>query len=187
MKDNLSITFEIAETDQHFEQILALQRKNHFSEISEEEQFNNGFVFASHDLQQLKIMALHVPQIIAVCEEKVIGYNLAMTGFMENVLPSLIPMFEEFKKWDYEGKPLMDYQFIVGGQVCVDEDFRGRGLIGELYRKTRDTVGKDYELCITEISVRNVNSLKAHERIGFEVLGVYNDGVETWNLVIWKF
>lgn len=187
MKDNLSIAFETAETDQHFEQILALQRKNHFSAISEEEQLNNGFVFASHDLQQLKLMSLQVPQIIAVCEGKVIGYNLAMTGSMENILPSLIPMFNEFKRWDYEGKPLMDYNFIVGGQVCIDHDFRGRGLIGELYRKTRDTVGKDYELCVTEISIRNVNSLKAHQRIGFEVLGTYDDGVEVWNLVVWKY
>lgn len=186
-KHEYPITFEIAATDLHFEQILALQRKNHYSAISEEEQLNNGFVFAAHDLRQLKIMAAHLPQVIAVYEGKVIGYNLAMTSSMGEVLPSLVPMFEEFKKWDYQAKPLMDYQFIVGGQVCVEEDFRGRGLIAELYGKTRDLVGESYELCVTEISVRNVNSLKAHQRIGFEVLGNYDDGTEIWNLVVWKF
>jgi len=75
---------------------------------------------------------------------------------------------------------------IKTGQVCVDKDFRGRGLIGELYRKTRDLVGESYQFCVTEISTRNIKSMKAHQKMGFEILGVYNDGLEDWNLVVWK-
>lgn len=190
MKDNLhspNITFEVATTADHFEQILALQRKNHYSSISKEQQLDSGFVFAQHTKELLQLMATHLPQIIAVHEGKVIGYNLAMTSSMEKELPSLIPMFEEFKKWTYKGKPLIDYPFIVGGQVCVDEDFRGMGLIRNLYQATADKAGNGYQLCVTEISVRNVKSLKSHQKLGFEILGTYNDGVEIWNLVVWKF
>ena len=186
-KNIMDITFEVASTTAHFEQILELQKQNHFSSISEENQLNEGFVFAAHSLPLLQLMAANAPQVIALFGEKVVGYNLAMTSTMENVLPSLIPMFQEFKKWNYDSLPLMDYHFIVGGQVCVDKDFRGRGLIGSLYRQTKNLVGKNYQLCVTEISTRNVKSLKAHQKIGFEVLGVYNDGVEDWNLVVWKY
>lgn len=184
---NLPITFEVATTDVHFEQILALQKENHYSSVSAAQQEQDGFVFASHDIQLLKLMAESVPQVIALVDGQVVGYNLAMTSAMKEVLPSLKPMFNEFKKWSYEGKALMDYQFIVGGQVCVHKTYRGRGMIKSLYQKTRDLTGAGYQLCVTEISTRNVNSLKAHQRIGFEVIGTYNDGLEDWSLVVWKF
>lgn len=186
-QDNLPVTFAVATTDQHFEQILLLQKQNHYSCISEDQQEQEGFVFAAHSMELLKVMAASVPQVIALYQGKVIGYNLAMTNSMERVLPSLGPMFQEFKNWNYEGKPLMDYQFIIGGQVCVDKNFRGMGLIRSLYHKTKEMAGDNYQCCVTEISTRNLNSLKAHQRMGFEILGTYNDGVENWNLVIWKF
>ena len=185
--DNLPITFEVASTDDHFEQILQLQKQNHYTSVSAEQQENEGFVFAEHTLPLLKQMAANAPQIIALSGGRLAGYNLAMTSSMGSVLPSLVPMFREFEKWNYRGKPLMDYQFIVGGQVCVHKDFRGRGMIRSLYEQMRDKVGDGYQLCVTEISTRNVMSLKAHQRFGFEVLGVYNDGLEDWNLVVWKF
>lgn len=183
----LPLIFTIATTDAHFEQILNLQQQNHYSSISEEQQQSDGFVFAAHTLPLLKKMAASVPQVIALSDERVVGYNLAMTSSMKDELPSLIPMFEEFDKWTFKGKPLMDYPFIVGGQVCVDKGFRGRGMIRELYTKTRDTVDGVYQLCVTEISSRNLTSLKAHERMGFEVIGSYDDGIETWNLVVWEW
>lgn len=185
--DTSDIIFAIAQNKDHFEQILVLQRRNHLSSLNAEQQQSDGFVFAEHNLELLEKMAAHVPQVIALAGGRVIAYNLAMTPTMESVLPSLEPMFAEFRNWSYRGKPLMDYQFVVGGQVCVDEAFRGRGLIRELYGKTRDLVGPGYELCVTEISTRNVKSLKAHQNMGFEVLGVYNDGTENWNLVVWDF
>lgn len=187
MQDKSLITFEIAITDKHFEQILALQKQNHYAEISETQQNQNGFVFASHTLPVLKKMAAQMPQVIALCGGEVIGYNLAMSSTMADILPSLLPMFEEFNKWDYEGKALSAYRFVVGGQVCVDENFRGMGLIRSLYQKTKEVIAEDFQLCITEISVRNINSLKAHQRIGFEVVGNYDDGAENWNLMVWKF
>ena len=185
--DHLPITFEVAATDHHFEQILQLQQQNHFASISTAQQENEGFVFAAHTLPILKVMAANAPQIIALSGDQIAGYNLAMTSSMGNVLPSLVPMFREFEKWSYQGKPLMDYKLIVGGQVCVHKDFRGMGMIRSLYEQTRDQLGDGYQLCITEISNRNVISLKAHQRLGFEVLGVYNDGLEDWNLVVWEF
>ena len=36
-------------------------------------------------------------------------------------------MFTEFERCEYKGKPLSKYRFVVGGQVCVDKEFRGHG------------------------------------------------------------
>ena len=185
-KDILSaITFQAATTTEHFEQILALQNQNLYKALTAEEQDQQGFVFAEHTVELLQQMASQIPQIIALYQNKVIGYNLAMTAAMEKQLPSLEPMFREFHKSRYQGKVLTGYNFFVGGQVCVDKDFRGLGLLSKLYNATANLVGNDYEFCITEIAVRNVNSLKVHKKMGFEITGTHCDEFGDWYVVIW--
>lgn len=180
-----SLTFNNASKDQHFEQIIQLQKENLYSCISEEQQAQQGFVFAEHTVELLKTMAAELPQVIALHDNHVIGYNLAMTSGMKTQLPSLIPMFNEFEKCTYKGRPLINYNFIVGGQVCVSKKFRGHGLLAKLYHETRNELPSGYQLCVTEVSVRNPKSLKAHEKMGFEVIGTYHDGKELWNIIAW--
>lgn len=180
------IELKSATTDQHFIEILALQKENLYSSISLEQQLQQGFVFAEHNLELLKKMAGHLPQVIATCNNQVIGYNLAMPVAMRNDLTSLIPMFNEFDRCSYQGELLTSYNYMVGGQVCVHKDFRGQGLLSRLYHETRNKLAGGYQLCVTEISVRNVNSLKIHQKMGFEVIGTYRDEKELWNVVAWK-
>jgi GNAT superfamily N-acetyltransferase len=181
----MEIIFDIASTDQQFEQILKLQRQNLFRNISEEQQGQQGFVFAEHTMSLLKMMAAHLPQVIAISNGKVIGYNLAMPVSMKNEIPSLVPMFDEFERSKYRGKPLSAYSFIVGGQVCVDKDFRGQDLLRKLYHETRNRLPSGYQLCVTEVSARNNAGLKAHQKMGFEIISTYHDGKELWNVVVW--
>jgi GNAT superfamily N-acetyltransferase len=181
----MDIVFEVASTDQHFEQILQLQRQNLLSAVSEEQQARQGFVFAEHTMPLLKRMAAELPQVIAVSDGRVIGYNLAMPVSMKNDMPSLVPMFAEFERCEYRGSPLPAYNFMVGGQVCVDRDFRGQGLLRRLYHETRDRLPAGYQLCVTEVSARNSRALKAHQEMGFEVVSTYHDGKELWKVVVW--
>jgi len=109
----MEIVFEAASTEQHFERILQLQKQNLLGAISEEQQAQQGFVFAEHSMSLLKMMAAHFPQVIAVSNGKVIGYNLAMPVSMKNEMPSLVPMFTEFERSKYKGRPLATYNFMV--------------------------------------------------------------------------
>jgi predicted GNAT superfamily acetyltransferase len=181
----MAIVFEVASTEQHFEEILDLQKQNLLSAISAEQQAQQGFVFAEHTIPLLKMMAAHLPQVIAVRHGRVVGYNLAMPVSMKHELPSLMPMFTQFERSQYHGRPLTTYHFIVGGQVCVDKDFRGRGLLRRLYHETRNRLPPGYQLCVTEVAARNSVSLTAHQKMGFEVVSTYHDGQELWNVVVW--
>lgn len=183
----MEIIFDIASSNEHFEQILQLQKKNLLSAISEQQQAQQGFVFAEHTSPLLKRMASHLPQVIALSNGKVIGYNLAMPVSMKNEIPSLVPMFHHFEQCEFKGKRLYDYRFIVGGQVCVDQAFRGHGLLSRLYNETRKRVLPHYDLCATEVSARNSRGLEAHQKMGFEVVSTYHDGVELWKVVVWDF
>jgi GNAT superfamily N-acetyltransferase len=180
-----AITFQAATITDHFEQIITLQNQNLYKSLTAEQQDQQGFVFAEHTVELLRQMSTQIPQVIALYQDKVIGYNLAMTAAMEKELPSLEPMFKEFHKSRYRGKVLTAYKFFVGGQVCVDKDFRGLGVLSKLYNATADLVGNAYELCVTEIAVRNANSLKIHQKMGFEIAGTHRDGFGDWYVVVW--
>jgi GNAT superfamily N-acetyltransferase len=185
-KDTLmAIVFDAASTEQHFEQILQLQKHNLLSALSAEQQAQQGFVFAEHTMPLLQMMATHFPQVIALSDGKVIGYNLAMPVSMQHALPSLVPMFTELARTQYKGRPLATYPFMVGGQVCVEQAFRGQGLLRRLYHETKNRLPAGYQLCVTEVAARNRISLHAHQKMGFEVVRTYHDGTELWNVVVW--
>lgn len=180
----MKITFEPASLDEHFEQMITLQRQNLYTLIGAEQQAEQGFVFTEHTTDLLKKFAAQLTQIIALSDNRVVGYNLAMPTSLKNEVPVLAPMIDEFEKIMYKGIRLSDHKYIVGGQVCVAHDFRGMGLLTRMYNETKNHVSDDYDLCITEISVRNQISLRAHQKAGFKVIHTY-EGAEVWDVVVW--
>lgn len=181
----MDILYRAAATDADFEQILALQRKNLYTIISKEVQDKEGFVFAEHNIEILKTMSAHLPQTIALVNDQVVGYTLAMTSSMTHHLPSLTPMFEQFCNCLYKNQPLLSYPFVVGGQVCVAEGYRGIGMVTSLYQALASQVKGKYQLVVTEIARRNPRSLKAHQKMGFEVIRTYPAQNEIWDVVAW--
>jgi GNAT superfamily N-acetyltransferase len=181
----LMVTITIASTDRHFEEILELQRRYHTHALSAEVQANEGFVFAEHTVPLLRRMAAESPQAIALSEGHVVGYCLSLPSALKEEVPSLLPMFEQFSRCVYRGRPLLSYRLIVGGQVCVDSGYRGQGLLARLYDQLRMSVGRDRDLCVTEIATRNRVSVRAHEKMGFEIISKYSDPSEEWVIVAW--
>jgi len=175
----------VASTDQHLEEILALQRRYHLRAVSAEVQTAEGFVFVEHTLPLLRRMAAQSPQAIALSEGRVVGYCLSLPLSLQAEVPSLGPMFEQFGRCIYRGKPLSAYRLVVGGQVCVDREHRGQGLLARLYEQLRVSVGQERDLCVTEIATRNGVSVRAHERMGFEIVSSYSDPREEWVIVAW--
>ena len=142
-------------------------------------------MFVEHTLPLLRRMAAQSPQAIALADGKVVGYCLSLPVSLKAEVPSLRPMFEQFEYCLYRGKPLASYRYLVGGQVCVDREHRGKRLLSQLYRHIRDTVGPAYDVCVTEIATRNAVSVRAHERTGFEAISTYRDRLEEWVIVAW--
>lgn len=179
------VTVTIASTDRHFEEILGLQRRYHARVVPAEVKASEGFVFAEHTVPLLRRMAAESPQAIALDEGRVVGYCLSLPESLKEELPSLLPMFEQFRRCVYRGKPLLSYRLIVGGQVCVDSAYRGQGLLARLYDQLRIALSQDRDLCVTEIATRNRVSVRAHEKMGFEIISTYSDPSEEWVIVAW--
>jgi ribosomal protein S18 acetylase RimI-like enzyme len=183
----MDLKIKLTETEAELQGILDLQRVNLLSEISEVEKSEQGFVTVKHSLEQLKWMHTLESHVIAKDGQKVIGYILAMTKESRDLVPVLVPMFEQFDCLIFREKLLSVYDYMVIGQICVDKGYRGQGIFDNMYDLYRNSFSSRYDLAITEIAVSNRRSLKAHQRVGFQVIHEFSDSTQDWAIVVWDW
>lgn len=181
------IEYSRTKTKQDLWGILALQKENLVQNISHEEKETQGFVMVQHPYEIMESLHSIEPHIIAKDGHLIAAYCLAMTKQSRKDIPMLIPMFEQFDILDYKGKKVSEYNYMSVGQVCVGKDYRGQGIFQQLYETYRDSFRENYEFAITEVSTQNFRSLKAHQKIGFEVIKTFKDEFEEWAIVIWDW
>ena len=77
--------------------------------------------------------------------------------------------------------------YFVMGQVCVAKDFRGQQVFSDLYQKMKTEMSSHFDCIVTEIATRNTRSIRAHEKVGFETIHIYEDETEEWAIVAWDW
>ncbi|MFT4569098.1 MAG: hypothetical protein ACI9FN_004068 [Saprospiraceae bacterium] len=180
--------YTTADKEKHLYQILELQRLNLAIDRSEEDIQREGFVTCEHSIDLLSEMNKPHPHIIALEEEKVIGYALVMLQEMRDSLNVLRPMFDNIDKLYPKSNDTSEDSYFVMGQICIDSDHRGQGVFYSLYNHMKLGMSPYYDLCITEISSLNKRSLKAHANQGFKTVHKYtsSDG-HPWEIVAWDW
>jgi ribosomal protein S18 acetylase RimI-like enzyme len=184
----MMIHYTKANTDAELHGILALQRQNLPSALTEDEIRSQGFVTVVHSFGDVKKLNQIEPHVIAKDGEQIIAYLLAMTAQSQLDIPVLQPMFKIFARVPFAGKTVADFHYLVVGQVCVHKAYRGRGILDNCYNYYRETFQKKYDFAVTEIDASNLRSLHAHARIGFRDVYRYSvlNGVE-WVIVLWDW
>ena len=175
------VTYKRATEASELKQILELQQRNLYANVSEEEQHNEGFLTVSHSFELLKKMNGICPHIIAKAGGKVIGYALCMHPQFSNEIEILKPMFQEIETINPKVK-----NYIVMGQVCVDKDYRKKGVFRNLYQKMRDSTKPKFNTIITGVDSKNKRSIQAHYAVGFKLLKSHTSGDRDWELIILK-
>lgn len=165
--------------------ILALQRQHLKIPENKTNDWSDGFVTLQHTEDILRQMMAESPQIVAEHDARIIGYNLSMVPHRSDTFPVLKPMMEAFENIDVDGKKLTEYNYVIGGQCCIDKEYRGRGLLRKLYEGLKDEFPCD--LCVTEIASTNVRSLNAHLKLGFEKIYQYPGEDHDWEIVMWDW
>ncbi|WP_240347928.1 GNAT family N-acetyltransferase [Longitalea arenae] len=182
------IIYTTSKTGSDLEQILALQQQNLVAGLSADQIASQGFVTVSHRYEDLQKMNEIESHVIAKDNDQVVAYILAMTARSRYDIPLLLPMFELFEQLNYRHRKIADYRYMVVGQVCVAADYRGKGVFDGCYAAYKDHFKHKYDFAITEIATRNLRSINAHKRIGFETVHEYvaPDG-EAWAVVLWNW
>ena len=182
------ILYTLATSTDDLNGILKLQRQNLPAALAEEEKKSQGFVTVVHSQSDLESMNNIERHVIAKEGDRVIAYLLAMTEQSKEIIPVLRPMFAVFEKLSFAEKPLSYYRYMVVGQVCVDKQYRGKGILDACYAFYKETFQPSYDFAITEIDATNLRSLAAHKRIGFEEIYRYTaPDKKEWVIVLWDW
>ncbi|SNY94702.1 GNAT family N-acetyltransferase [Flagellimonas pacifica] len=170
-----------ASTINHLEQILLLQQHNLPKNLTDEEKECEGFLTVEHSLEILKEMNDECGHIVALENEKVIGYALCMLPKFAESIEVLKPMFHEINKV-VKGKD----NYMVMGQICVAKSHRGHGIFRQLYKTMKEKLPYGFDTIITEVDAKNRRSMNAHLTVGFTELKKYCSDGKDWVLIILK-
>jgi L-amino acid N-acyltransferase YncA len=176
------LTVRPAADDRDLEAILALQRANLERNLA---RLDDGHVTLEHTLETLRQLQAVEPSHVAVDGAALAGYALVMAPALRLLFPVLEPMFALAERLEFHGRPLAAQRFYVMGQVCVAEAYRGTGVFDALYRAHAEALGPRHDAVVTEVATRNRRSLRAHQRVGFEVLATHRDATDEWAVVAW--
>ncbi|MFQ3304994.1 MAG: putative GNAT superfamily acetyltransferase [Polaribacter sp.] len=174
-------TYTKVTADKELSEILDLQRKNLFQNLSKDDREEHGFVTIKHTLEILKAMQQACPHTIAKYEGKVVGFALSMTKDFANDIAVLKPMFDEISKL------VSTEKYLVMGQICIAKDFRKQGVFRGLYQFMKTVICLNiFDAILTEIDLKNHSSLKAHESVGFLQLKDFKNENRSWRIVALK-
>ncbi|WP_420603814.1 GNAT family N-acetyltransferase [Flagellimonas sp.] len=168
-----------ASTIDHLEQILLLQQQNLPKSLTDKEKELEGFLTVEHSLEILKEMNDECGHVIALNNEKVIGYALCMHPRFAESIEVLKPMFHEIYKV-VKGKS----NYMVMGQICVAKSHRGQGVFRRLYETMKENLPAGFDTIITEVDAKNQRSICAHKAVGFRKLKRYSSDGKDWILVV---
>lgn len=183
------LKFERAITDESLNQILDLQKRNLKKYLSETEKESQGFVTAEHTFEQLKKINLAEPCVVITDNNVVIAYAIAMVESAAQDMPVFNELFSTVASLTYKNRPMTSYKYIFVGQLCIDKNYRGKGLVEKLYAFYKEELKSKYDFAVTDISEHNPRSLKAHLKSGFEGIHTFYDSFteSNWNIVVMDF
>ncbi len=181
------MTVQLVSSKSELLQILEIQKENHYSNLPLENQHSNGFVTVKHNAELITKMNSKAAQIIATENNIVVGYALIMLKEFKNFIPALIPMFTLLDTVTYKDKVISSYNYYIMGQICIADSHKGKGIFKKLYAKHKEIYSTEYDLCVTEVSSKNIPSMKAHLKVGFKIIHTYKHNNSEWNILIWNW
>ena len=153
------------------EGVLDLQKLYLVSNLSEEEK-KAGFVTTPFSVDQLTFVINNGGLFLAKDNAKTIAYIFAESWdfFIQYpIFEHMIRLFPKLSFLDFGINTTNSFQY---GPICIDKEYRGKGLINSLFEFMRIHIEKRYPLAVTFINKTNAPSLKAHtEKLKWTVIG----------------
>ena len=181
------LTTKLAATDQELIQIADLSNANRSDNISAEEKAAEGFVSWVYTPEILRTINAIAPSVIVMDEDVLAGYAITLTSECIDAYPAAAPTYTHAAPLHFKGRALGEQRFYLMGQICVAKVWRGQGIVGALYNGHRQFYGPQFDALVTEISMANPRSLKAHQKVGFETIDRHYENGHDWAVVAWDW
>ncbi len=172
---------------EELQQVYNLSFQNLRTNLKKEEIAKEGFTSWDYSPELLQQLHSLQPSVIVKDDEKVVAYALVALKESSAFHPDLEKMIQHLDKLFYKEKLLRAYNYYVMGQICIDKNYRGKGLFDMLYRHHKKLYRHQFDFVVTEISTANTRSAHAHEKAGFKTIYTYHDAMDEWNVVLWDW
>jgi ribosomal protein S18 acetylase RimI-like enzyme len=169
------------------EGIRKLQEENLKRNLPDDEAETEGFVTAEYSIEFLETLHKAGPSIIAKEADLVVGYTLVATKSVGHQHELLSDLFNYIDKITNRGLMLKNAKYVVVGQLCVAKNYRGMGLVQQMYRHYKNSLAAEYDYCLTDVAENNPRSLKVHLKTGFQVIDNFHYSGSNWNIVLWDW
>lgn len=167
--------------------IRQLQLDNLKKFVSKDEAEKEGFVTAEYSINFLETMHNDGASVVAKDGDKVVGYALVTLKSIREKHELLGDLFDSIDAIVYNGILLKESEYVVVGQLCVAKNYRGKGLVQQMYQYFKSTQSHQFSYCITDVAQDNPRSLKAHLSSGFEIVETKTYGGISWDIVLWDW
>lgn len=167
--------------------IKKLQEENLKKNLTDSEAASEGFVTAEYSMEFLEMLHQGSPSVIAKDGNLIVGYALVAVKSIREHHDLLSDLFNGIDKIKYKGRLLKDCNYVVVGQLCVGRNYRGQGLVQQMYQYFRSSLAGEFDFCVTDVAETNPRSLKAHIKTGFQVVATLSYGGLGWSIVLWDW
>lgn len=177
-------------TEQDIDSVIELMQKNLKENLTAEQQRTQGFLSIDFPRSMLEEVVRNPNEGITIAKENgvLVGFLMPITMEHGKQFPIIDASIAQIKDATYDGRPINDYRCCILGQVCVENNHRGKGINETLYASMRERLADIYDLGISGIEIENTISMSAHlKKIGLTVVGEYSTEGENWKLVVYDF
>ena len=166
-------------TNEDIPGVLNLQSKYLAANLSEEEK-KEGFVTTPFTIKQIEDIIKLDGLFIAISSEKVISYVFAANWDYFDQWPIFKIMTDRFPNLIFKNIQLTRENTFEYGPISIDKEFRGTGLLNEIFEVMRLHFKDKYPISITFINKVNTHSTFAHtKKLKWEILEefMFNDNI----------
>lgn len=161
--------------------ILSLQDRYLYRNMNDRER-KKGFVTTPFTTAQLEDILQQNGIFIAENEDKIIvAYAFAGSWKYFEQWKIFNFMVSRFPTLSFHESPITTENSFQYGPVCIEESYRGKGLLNQLFEEMRMEFVKKYPISITFINKVNVVSEKAHtKKLGWEKIDEFEFNNNTY-------
>ena len=149
--------------------IVELQSLNLYANLSSAE-LEQGFVTTPITVEQIETILAQSGVFIAEAENKLVGYAFAGSWDFFSQWAIFPHMLSRLVLLEYKGIKLTTDNTFQYGPVCIARTLRGSGTFPQLFQTMRSNLAQQYPIGITFINKLNQRSLKAHIKLGLEII-----------------
>jgi GNAT superfamily N-acetyltransferase len=144
-----------------------------------------GFLTGSFAAPALGAMLASVPGQVAYCQDELAGFVINSKLPAERYPPFIQAINALLPSLLYQQRPVTSYEWFYYGPVLVRQEYRGQGLLQQLFEATKQTLAGRYNLGVAFIAAENEASRWVHtQKLGLEPVGEIEFQGQTYDILV---